>query len=184
MTRIIIRAIKERKAYLDYLVDELPEAEIVYDQTRNAMDTFFDALTLAGKDAAVHLEDDVVLADNFVLRLESAIKQRPESVIQFFSMRKADLTIGSRWDSNFLMAQCFYMPAGMAQDVLAYAKDWPGYSDHPTGLDTLFSDFLKSRKIKYWIHIPNLVDHRVGKSAIDPRRSSKRVSKTFGVANA
>lgn len=180
MTRVIIRAVKERQPYLDYLLDELPDAEVCYDTTRNAMNTFLDAVDLAGKDGVLYLEDDVILADQFRNRVESAISEMPQNVIQFFSMRKADLEIGSRWDNNFLMAQCFYFPPGLSAELAKYAKTWAGYSEHPTGLDTMICDFLRALKLKYWIHIPNLVDHRVGKSIIDPRRSSKRVSKTFG----
>ena len=51
--------------------------------------------------------------------------------------------------------------------------------EHPNGTDAMVRDFLKDRKEKYWIHCPSLVDHRQGKSVIDPRRSSKRQSFTF-----
>jgi len=46
-------------------------------------------------------------------------------------------------------------------------------------LDTMIGDWLKKRKERYWVVVPNLADHQIGKSAIDSRRSSKRVSKTF-----
>ena len=41
------------------------------------------------------------------------------------------------------------------------------------------NDFSKDIKIKYWNVCPNLVDHKIMKSRIDPRRSSKRQSFTF-----
>jgi hypothetical protein len=77
------------------------------------------------------------------------------------------------------MAQCFYLPAGYSALIADFKQYWSEFDAHPTGVDLMVNDFLRLRKEKYWIHIPNLVDHRVAKSLIDPRRSSKRQSKTF-----
>jgi hypothetical protein len=177
--RIIIRAVAERAAMVDYLLSELPDAEVVWDVTRNALDTFLEALRRAGNEPAVHMEDDTLLTSNFRQKLTAAIEERPAVISQFFSMRKDDLTVGSRWDKNFLMGQCFYMPATYSHQLLDYSARWPGRAKHPTGLDTMLSDWLKERHESYWIHIPSLVEHRQVKSAIDSRRSSKRQSKTF-----
>lgn len=179
MTRIIIRAMPERADMVDTLLADLPDALICYDQQRDAMDTFLRALALAGDEPAVHMEEDVRLASNFRDRLEAAIAERPEHVIQFFSMRKADLTTGSRWDSNYLMLQCTYLPAEYSALIRAYAPVWPARKEHPTGCDTLIRDWLKARRERYWIHVPSLVDHLPVKSLIDPRRSTKRQSLTF-----
>lgn len=143
------------------------------------MHTFLMALQMAGDDPVVHMEEDVLLDDDFLPLLHAAIEQRPNNVIQFFSMRKADLEIGSRWDNNFIAALCFYLPAGYSKQIRAYYPVWPDRKVHPTGLDLTVRDWLRSRKEKYWIQVPNIVDHRISPSVIDPRRSSKRVSKTF-----
>jgi hypothetical protein len=179
MTRIIVRAVRDRIGYIEYLQENLPQAEWAFDTQRNAMHTFLTALKMAGDDAVVHMEEDVLLAPNFVSRLEAVIAKHPDKVIQFFSMRKDDIEVGSRMDGNFLMGQCFYLPKGYSKEVLAFYSVWDGLKEHPTGLDTMVGDWLRKRKEKYWIEIPNLVDHRIGKSQIDPRRSSKRISKTF-----
>jgi len=179
MTRIIIRAVKERQGYVDYLQQNLPDAEVCWDSTRNAMNTFLDSLRVAGDDAVIHMEDDAVLATNFRERVEEEIAKQPDKVIQFFSMRKGDIEIGSRWDGNFLAAVCFYFPEGYSKELLSYFPVWGNRKAHPTGLDTMIGDWLKKRKERYWVVVPNLADHQIGKSAIDSRRSSKRVSKTF-----
>lgn len=178
--RIIIRAVRDRAPYIEYLQARLPEAEFCFDQKRNAMDTFLRALEMAGSDAVVHMEDDTLLQDWFMPSLKSAVAQHPDNVIQFFSMRKADLSIGSRWDGNFMMGQCFYLPAGYSALIREYHAAWPNKEKHPTGLDTMIGDWLKKRREKYWLHVPSLVDHRDCKSIIDPRRSTKRQSLTFG----
>lgn len=170
---------RDRAPYIDYLTQQLPLAEWCFDQKRNAMDTFLRALEMAGQDAVVHMEDDTILSNGFMPRLKAAIAENPNKVIQFFSMRKADLTIGSRLDGSFMMGQCFYLPAGYSAAIRAYYPTWHNREKHPTGLDTMIADWLKSRREKYWIHVPSLVDHRDCKSLIDRRRSTKRQSLTF-----
>jgi GR25 family glycosyltransferase involved in LPS biosynthesis len=138
-----------------------------------------EALLMAGDDAAVHMEDDVILVDGFRQALEQEIDQRPGKVIQFFSMRQADIEVGSRWDGNFIANLCFYLPATYSRQLHSYALTWPGRVKDPTGTDLAIRDFLKWRRESYWIRVPNLVDHRIAKSLIDRRRSSKRQSKSF-----
>jgi len=179
MTDIIIRACRERQAWVDYLLDRLPGATVVYDTTRNAMNTFLEALRVAGDRPVIHMEDDVLLAKGFVCKAESVIGERPETAIQFFSMRKRDIQVGSRWEpgGTFLAGLCFYLPAGMSERLLRF--DWPRREEHPTGLDLLVADFLRANKERYWLHVPNLAQHRFGKSLIDSRRSRYRQSLTF-----
>lgn len=177
---MIIRAVlPERAAFVDYLKGVLPEAQFCIDKTRNAMDTFLSALDMAGDGPALHMEEDVLIGRDFRQQVQAAIQARPLNVIQFFSMRQADLTIGSRWDRNFMCAVCFYLPPGYSKAIRAYHRVWPGKVQHPTGTDSMVCDWLKERKEKHWINVPSLVEHRVAKSVIDPRRSSKRQSKTF-----
>jgi hypothetical protein len=182
MTRILIRAVlPDRLPFVDYLRRHIPDAEIVQDEIRDGFDTLFRALLRAGLDPAVHMEEDTLLTVGFRAKLETEIQLRPNNVIQFFSMRKADLEVGSRWDSNFLMFQCTYMPAGMSFAFLHYATQWhKDHPEHPGGMDLAFRDFLKVRKEKYWIVCPSLVDHRPVKSMISPHHASRgRQSKTF-----
>lgn len=181
MTRIIVKAMPSRQEHVDYLLARIPDLEVCWDQRRDAWDTYIRGLALAGAEASVQLEDDIVLTRNFRTKLEGVIAQRPDALIQFFSMRKADLTVGSRWErgGTFAMNQCTYYPAGMGPEIMAFAETWPRRAEHPTGYDLMLADFLKARRLKYWLHVPSLVDHRVARSLIDGRRSSKRQSLTF-----
>lgn len=107
------------------------------------------------------------------------IKAMPERQEYVNDLRRADLMVGSRWDNNYMMNQCVYMPAGFSMALHEYYYRWPGKVSDPTGSDIMIDSFLRSRGEKYWIQIPNLVDHRQCRSLIDPRRSSRRQSKTF-----
>lgn len=188
--KFIVRTYGDRLAMCKELVKEIPNLIICEDKTprdalkNNAHFNFENALRLSKGCSCIHLEDDIILCKDFYKQILEVIQSRPNEVIQFFSMRKDDLELGSRYmlGSTFCMAQCFYMPKGMAEEVLKYNKVWKlnnpdKFFNSP--LDTMFADYLKTKKIKYWLHIPNLVDHRQMVSAIDRRRSKFRQSKSF-----
>jgi len=181
MVRIIIKAVPSRIEFINYLKTNLPEAEFCMDEKQSAFDTFLRSLEMAKDEACVHMEEDIIITKDFVNKLIRAINQKPFNIIQFFSMRKKDITEGSRWDNNYLMNQCFYAPPFYSKQLRQFFDVWAPHKleAHPNGTDQMICDFLKNKKEKYWIHCPNLVDHRIAKSAIDPRRSSKRQSLTF-----
>jgi hypothetical protein len=147
-------------------------------EKRDAYLNFLNALEIAEDEAAVHLEDDIILCDDFPNKIIKVIMSYPRMPIQFFSMRKDDLTIGTRLidGAKFLMGQCFYLPNGMSKELLEFAKNWDR-TENPTGLDLMIGDFLKGSK--YLNYCPNLVDHKIVKSRINPKRSTKRQSLTF-----
>lgn len=137
---------------------------------------------IAGDSPTVQMDDDIILCDRFYEHCISIITERPQDVIQFFSMRKDDLIKGSRYEPGykFLMQQCYYLPAGMAGELYRFAKEYENsMTERGCPTDIAMQQFFKTHKIKYWNVVPNLVDHRIGKSAINPTRSSKRISLTF-----
>ena len=177
--RIIIRGIKEREEFIDYLKKHLPNAEWCYDEKKNAMDPFLRAMKMAGDDPCIFMEEDIIITKDFYKKALKVIAQKPFSLIQFFSMRKDDIRIGSRWDNNYMMNQCHYHPPTYSKQILEFYNIWGEKNKHPHGCDTMMQKWLKLRKEKYWISVPSLVQHRIAKSMIDPRRSSKRQSLTF-----
>jgi hypothetical protein len=184
MTRIIIRAVRERQDYINYLKEHLPDAEWCIDHDRHPMSNFLKALRMAGDGPAIHMEEDTLLAKDFRIRAESVIRYRPFDVVQFFSMRTADRDIGSRYDGTFTGCLCFYLPLFLSAEIVDYHYNYPLRLDpdgsvHRSGYDLMVRSYLRKKRRRYWIEVPNLVDHRIGKSAIDSRRSSKRLSMTF-----
>lgn len=177
-TNRIVRAMRERQEYVDYITSRI-DVNVLYDTTGNAMETFLEALRMAGGDPCIHMEEDILLTSNFDEKIESVISENKDIVIQFFSMRKKDLTIGSRLESGrtFCMNQCFYLPEGYSTKLLKYYDVWERKDEHPTGYDLMLADMLGSEK--YLISVPSLVEHRVCKSLINSRRSAYRQSLTF-----
>lgn len=178
-TRFLVRAVREREEYLPDLHAAIPTLEVVWDQHRQAMLTFLDALRTAGEDAAVHIEDDAVPCTGFMERCQPFLDG--PNVVQGFSRLTEDVQLGSRWrpGSSFTGNVCFYLPAGMSKALLAYSPTWPHHEKHPTGYDLLMQDFFKARGVRYFQLVPSLVQHRIGVSAISPRRPRKRLSPTF-----
>lgn len=181
MTRIIIRAVLSRAAYIEYLRAKLPAAEFCFDQHRDARETCRRAMAMAGDGPAIHMEDDAILTRDFVAKAEAVIAAHPDRVIQFFSRRKKDVTVGSRLDRSFSANVCYYLPAGYSREVLAWMPGWA--AAHPehrfSANDLALNDWLRARREPHWIHVPSLVQHRIAPSAIDPRRAWRRVSATF-----
>jgi len=179
--RYIARFVDSRLDNLTNYKKEIPNVEIYIDKNRNPIGAFVEALKMAGQDACIQMEDDCVLTSNFDVKIKNEVAKRPDAVIQFFSMRGKDITIGSRWDNNYIGLLCTYFPKGMCSDIAKYftGSFWDANQHQVDGLDLMVDEYLKKKKQKYWICVPNLVDHIVQKSVIDPRRSSKRVSKTF-----
>lgn len=181
MVKVVVTAMPARAGIVSYLQMHIPELTVVWDRGQGAMDTFKRAWATHGTEPRICLQDDVILCRGFYEKALSVIEEHPDAVIQFFSMRKHDLIQGSRWvpGGRWLMNQCHYLPKGMAPQIAAYAEDWGGYDKNPTADDMLMADLFRMAGIKYYNHVPNLVDHAPVKSEIDPRRSTKRQSKTF-----
>tara|TARA_R100001460_G_scaffold2629_2_gene8401 strand:- start:3228 stop:3788 length:561 start_codon:yes stop_codon:yes gene_type:complete len=183
--RIIIRAVPSRIEYINYLQEKLPKAEWIIDKKGNgAMWSYLKALELLNNKSGIIMEDDALLCTNFLQKISKEISKKPFNFINFFSMRKADLEIGSRWYSDYTCNICTFFPEGQAEKILEWHKSyWEPANfegNKPTSACDLFlRSYFKKNKIKCWLVVPNLVDHRIGVSAIDSRRSSKRISKTF-----
>jgi len=181
MFDVVCTGIKERLPIVKYLRHHIPSLNVVWDQKQDAMDTFMRAWKEYPDKPSLRLQDDIILTENFMDKVTDIIEQYPDDVLQFFSMRKADLEVGTRWEngSTWLMNQCHYLPAGMAGEIHKFGLNWAGLEDAPTADDLLMRDYFKTNKIKYQIIVPNLVDHAQVYSAINRKRSRFRNSKTF-----
>ena len=188
--KFIVMTCEGREHYLNS-IKGIPNLLVSYDNftdagkfTSTAFKNSQQAWDMAGESATVQMEDDIILCDFFYDKITKAIAERPNDVIQFYSSRKKDLTVGSRYEygGNFLAHLCYYLPKGMAKEIYKYSfeyEDACDYGQHRSPNDLVTQTYFKKNKIKYWLHCPNLVNHRIGKSKIDPRRSSKRQSLSF-----
>jgi hypothetical protein len=174
-----VRAVPERLGWVDELREQIPTLEALVDGKRDAMGSFLSALRVIGEEAAVLLEDDIVLTADFCAKIEAVIAQRPNEFITFFNLSKKYTYSRHEPGSKFCMTQCIYLPAGWAQRIADWYLAWPQREVHPTGYDLLIADWMKWQRKNYYVHCPSLVQHRDTKSIIDPRRSRGRQSITF-----
>lgn len=176
----IVRTTEKDGFDLTEMKKEIPNLIVLVDRKHDAMQNFLNAMNLSGG-PCVHLEDDVILCYGFYDKIRKVIEEHPDDVIQFFSMRKEDLTVGTRYipGSRFMMNQCFYLPAGLGPKIAEYWRNSPRQKEAGAPYDLLMADYFKEKKIRYLNWCPNLVDHMVCRSRIDSRRSSKRQSLTF-----
>lgn len=184
VTRAVIRAVPwdARRAASARELRAATGGTIVWDSQHHAYETFLDALFFAAATGdVIHMEDDVQLTAGWRDKTEAVIAAHRQEVIQFFSMRGADLTTGSRTEPGrtFLMSQCFYVPARLAGPLAEFAPGWTGRDADPTGYDLAVRAFLVSAGESYHLHVPSLIQHQRWRSAINPRRSSGRQSRSF-----
>lgn len=174
-----VRVVKQRLPNIESYKEQIPNLEIFLDRYGHSFYSFIRALSDMCDDPVVLLEDDVILCDDFVKRVEMEIAKKPQEIIQFFSMRGKDSEVGSRYDNKFSMNQCTYYPPGMCRKLVDFYYDSRWRHHVGSGSDIFVREYLNTMRIKYWIACPSLVQHIEGKSVIDPRRSSRRTSKTF-----
>lgn len=181
--KIIMRSHPDRDDLVEQIKPLLPE-DSMYSRDfarEGGRVNFIRAMTMAEGDACLHLEDDIILCRDFIDNVNRVVEYRPGTVIQFFSRRSADIDIGSRYESGrtFLGALCFFLPCGMSRDLLNHWPAWKDKDKHFDAVDLFVADYLKSQKLKYWIEIPCLVQHRQVVSVVDSRRSKYRQTSTF-----
>lgn len=181
MIRILCMAVPKRAEIVRYLRAHIPNLQVVWDKKRCAAHTWQSTFKAAGAEPAVIVEDDIVLTKDFMRKLMAVIDMYPDRFIQFHSRTKEDITVGSRYraGATFMNNQCLYYPAGLAAKILEYSEGHPLWVTNPSGTDAVTAAYLKDNKIRYWNHVPSLVDHLPVQSEIDSRRSKHRRSTTF-----
>ena len=177
----VVTAVKEREPFVKYLKHHIPSLQIVWDRHKNPMETFMRAWGQYPYEPSLRFQDDIILTKNFIQKSHDVISKYPNDVIQFFSMRKKDLEVGTRWENggNWIGNLCHYLPEGMSGDIFDYKENWKRFNEHPTADDLMMQDYFRERKIKYLLWCPNLVDHSPVYSVVNRKRSKFRNSKTF-----
>ena len=164
-------------------LEVLPEAHVVYDQQQHPMKTFVMAMLMGGHDGHIHLEDDAQLLGGFKSRIEFAVTMYPDQVINFFpgiTKYVVAATSPIRMPAGqFLWNQCVYFPPGFVPGWIEWGEPinyHPDENSHWSGMDVSIAEYLKVIK-KNWIRwLPPLVQHREGRSVVNPARPRKRQS--------
>jgi len=173
--RFIVQAIERRAGVVAYLQKHIPQLEVSWDSSGKCIGGYLKVLDRAGEDPFVLLEDDILLTQDFLPKIQQAIAQKPDQLIQFHSRCAKDQTVGSRFKGGrqFYNHQCVYFPAGIAPQILRFSEQeiYRDFASPRSFSDVLTQDFLHQHRLKYWVSIPSLVDHLPDVSSVDPRRS-------------
>jgi len=114
------------------------------------------------------IQDDAVLADDFVAGATNALRARPADPVCFYSARKevpAAVAKGRPWvsfgGSSWLNAQAVALPADLAVAFVAWAAQHEAEQGARWGksYDTRLAAFLVAHKRPMWVTAPSLVDH-------------------------
>ena len=176
----VIRAVREREEFVKEILEQIPEAVVYYDDKfHNAFKSYLYVCEHIIKgQPAVLLEDDVILTYNFKEKAERVIDIFPDTLIKFFSLSKKNTKPYWEKGRNYCSSCCEYFPKGFSLKVVKAYESWPDKYKHPTAYDYLVGYTWGNNK-EFLVWNPSLVQHRVAKSIINPKRSSKRQSITF-----
>jgi len=179
--KYVIRAVKERQAFVEEILEQIPDAIVYYDEYHDAMKSYLHVCRDVIKgEPAVLLEDDIILTSDFKNKIEAIIGLYPDTLINFFSLSKTHTAPYYKLGREYCMNQCEYFPEGFSLKVVDLYEDWKAKDGdkNPTAYDYLVGYAWGSNR-KYLVWNPSLVQHREVKSIINPRRSTKRQSITF-----
>lgn len=180
MYKVIVQNYKRE---LNETYNELQEYKVIKDEGQGCIQTFIDCLEDSDDDL-LYFEDDAILCKDFEKTFQDVLDNLgKDKLIQLFSLKRVITETTLMNGSTYCGNVCFYIPKELRKEMVKYWYEvWSKskcYEENPNAMDFLVRDFLKDNKYKYWLVIPNLVQHQEGKSVIDPRRSSKRQSLYF-----
>jgi hypothetical protein len=179
--RYMVRTVSwlpERADNVEVIRRSIPNLESVVDCVGDGYASFFEACRRLNDTGGVMLEDDVLLCQNFTERLERIVSGKGRnSVINFFERPKVKLETALVGGSQFLWAQCVYLPPGFPNKCIEYYEEfretrplqWQGMAT-----DVLTAFTLVKERMKYWRIRPTLVQHLPFQSAIGARPRNRQ----------
>ena len=177
----VIQAVPKRHWMVTELLEQIPTALVLYDLNRQPVRTFVQSALLTSGRPFVHLEDDVILGENFQERIEAVIAKRPGKVSTFFRGNEAS-NEGLQPPQYFNWMQCVYFPEGWALDFYEWCVEVNYHPDPESrweDIDGVVRAYLISKKERFFQAGISFVQHRVARSAINEKRSRVRQSLSF-----
>jgi hypothetical protein len=184
-TKAVIQHVPgKRQKIVDTLIANLNNPYVIECDGR-PMETYRRCLLVAGDTGALMFEDDAFLCRDFEGKAKPIIEKYGDNVINFFARRRVDGTgVLKQAASSFNYNVGYWLPPGVGAKMADYIDVWPGLKDNPTGFDFVVRDWMMDNGRFYWLTVPSLVQHCVGKSLIGGGgRPRDRRSKTFRYEN-
>jgi len=157
--RYLLLTNPKNKAFRMDTYSASPEGTIMIERTtKHDKEPFVALLRDLGGVPLVYLEDDLQFTEYFESKLLQEIEKDPDVFTSFFCSRKEPTETKMLSPSTFVLNLCLYMPVWFQQGIMDF---YDTASDEITGLhaDTLIKAYLQSKKQKYKMVIPSLVQH-------------------------
>jgi len=186
MTTITAQCIPERLGYIKAELKNLPNVIYHIDENKvGSFESFKSMLKIPVDDYRLHLQDDVILADNFSLaipKIEELMNIRDLDVLSLFAPRRQriieayskNLLIDEFPDFLWLQATMF---SSRFVSLLRMEIERTTEIKHD---DVFVAEVLREYKIKAHVFLPSLVQHNVELgSAMGHANSKRRTSPIF-----
>lgn len=168
----------QRRANVNTLKSQLPEAKVITDHKRDGYATFFAACRAINQHGGVLLEDDVQLCRDFDRRVQAVVVEKGRhQIINFFERPKTPLKTALVGGSNFLWMQCVYLPPGFPEKCIHHYDEFRRHRPEKwrgMATDRLIGFALTKERLKYWRIRPTLVQHLPLPSVIGPRAKNRQ----------
>lgn len=168
-----IMAHKKREAWVPYLQEKIPSAKVVWDKYNDRHETGLRSIKAHGANADWHVvvQDDVILADDFVEGVQEALRFVPDgSPVGFYyggkgSKNSAHATAlseaivrGASWlvRRGPVWGPAIAYPVSTIGDLTEFYE-----KSSVQNYDRRAKTFYDSRNARCWYSVPSLVDHRV-----------------------
>lgn len=140
------------------------------------------AFRLAGNEPAIHLEDDLILCDDFCNKVIDEIRRRPKNILSFFS-RKKNLRETTKKNGFWnIYTHCFYYPGFKNSEVADFiefynSNDTAKKEAIGTACDLQLSDYAMRNGLDNYLIFPALVQHRrVPTRCKKPRNTARQTT--------
>lgn len=185
--KVTIQAVRDREHWVNQISHKFKDIEVFYDDQRlGNFGKFIEIINKKWDSYRLHLQDDVIIAKDLDLHLDSIQKEmelRDIHVLSLFAPARKFLfeqyKKGIRFSEfpNFLMMQGVIFSPDSNHKMIEFYKNRVKKYKYD---DVFVRDFLKEYKIKSYVHLPSLVQHNMNlKSTLGHSSSIKRRSELF-----
>lgn len=166
--KYFIRTTGERVLNESY--EQIPYTKLI-DKDHRYVEFFIECLEYFSQWNSVFIEDDCILCRDFKNRIEEAIADHPNEIINFFN-EPLDLYFKTKESNDFRMNQCTYYPKELTKKLAKeMRKVLSQFPDYPTDwIEDIALKNLNQSHIKYR---PTLVQHIANSSILGHKNFMK-----------
>lgn len=186
--RIVVLTVPERLYLVESIKCVIPQVEVFCDTNHEKWNYLLKVWDTLKSDSVLWLEDDVLLCNNFLTRVNEYIRYFGENnLINFFyGGSSIDYHTVHLTGSQYLWNQCVYIPKGYTLHFYNYYmnvfRNDLRYRKSSFNYDNCIAGCLRWHKLNYWLVRPCLVQHLEVESVINSKRvtnSNRRIAKYY-----